>query len=99
MTRSIATGNNYPTATLELVTPGVYILTYTLIGSGTGVSGTYYTTGTSLAGSIVQTQTNEYYSTATSILSLTAGTYSLTAAFFTGALSVTSGTLTFCRIG
>ena len=100
MSISIATGNNSPTASLQIVNAGIYIVTYNLIGTGTGVMGSYFTAGgISLSGAITQSQTTQYYSTATSILSVAAGTYNLTSSFFSGALSVTSGTFTFCRIG
>ena len=100
MTVSIASGNNTPSASLQIVTPGVYIVTYYLIGTGAGVLGNYFMSGgVSLTGPIIQSSTTQSYSMGTVIASVAAGTYNLSSSFNVGTLSVTSGTLTFCRIG
>ena len=104
MTTSIAAGNNSPTASLQIVNAGIYIITFQLIGSGTGVFGNYYISGgIPLSGAIVQSTggaaPNNYYSSGTIVYSIGAGTYTLTSSFNTGSLSVSSGNFTFCRIG
>ena len=103
MSTAIATGNNSPTASLQITSPGIYIITFQVIGTGTGVFGNYFVAGgIPLSGAIVQStggaSPNQYYSSGTIVYSIGASTYNLTSSFNTGILSVTSGSFTFCRI-
>ena len=98
-------GNGYYAASITVNTPGIYIISFLAIGTS-GNTGTYATLvmdgGINLSGALVRSDTTTtYYCSGTTIQSIGANTYNLTityAAGSAGLLTMSSGSLRFCRI-